>query len=133
MSPTEVKQEIELSHTQFIQQFDVVPQFWQFLQGLRFEDLIVELIQNDLDANAFHTSIAFHPDRLLCHGNGDSIQRDGWQRLTYIMGAGDQVQSKQFRIGIKKPWVEGVFQTRGPDHTTIKWTQNASDSLQRRP
>ena len=34
----------------FVQQFDSVPQFWQFIRGLRFDDLLVELIQNELDA-----------------------------------------------------------------------------------
>ena len=34
----------------FVQKFDAVPQFWQFLGGLRFDDLIIELIQNELDA-----------------------------------------------------------------------------------
>ena len=50
----------------YVQRFDSVPQFWQFLKGLRPDDLIVELIQNDLDANAKHTSISFEPDRLVC-------------------------------------------------------------------
>ena len=37
--------------------FDTEPQFRQFLRGLRSDDLIGELIQNDLDANASRTSV----------------------------------------------------------------------------
>ena len=93
----------------FVQQFDSVPQFWQFIRGLRSDDLLVELIQNELDANASHTTIAFMPDRLVCHGDGDSISQDGWLRLAYVMGAGDQVERKQFRIGIKNHGLKACF------------------------
>ena len=72
----------------FVQQFDSVPQFWQFIRGLRFDDLLVELIQNELDANASRTSITFTPDRLICQGDGEPVSEDGWLRLTYVMGAG---------------------------------------------
>lgn len=36
--------------SEFIQRFDAELQFWQFLRGLHFDDLIVELIQNGGDA-----------------------------------------------------------------------------------
>ena len=93
----------------YVQKFDAVPQFWQFLRGLRHDDLIVELIQNDLDANAKHTSISFEHDHLVCQGDGDPVGRDGWERLSYVMGAGDQVESKQFRIGVKNHGLKACF------------------------
>ena len=93
----------------FVQQFDSVPQFWQFVRGLRFEDLLVELIQNELDANASHTSISFMPDRLVCHGDGESVSEDGWRRLSFIAGAGDQVEAKRFRIGVKNHGLKACF------------------------
>ena len=96
--------------SRFVQQFDSVPQFWQFIRGLRVDDLLVELIQNELDANATRTSIAFMPDRLVCQGNGESISEDGWSRLEYVMGAGDQVERKQFRIGVKNHGLKACFQ-----------------------
>ena len=93
----------------FVQQFDHEPRFWQFLSGLEFDDLTIELIQNDLDANATHTSITFLPDRLVCKGNGEPISDDGWKRLAYVMGAGDQVERKHFRIGVKNHGLKACF------------------------
>ena len=93
----------------FVQQFDHEPQFWQFLNSLNFDDLIIELIQNDLDAGATHTSISFLHDRLVCKGNGESISEDGWQRLSYVMGAGDKVERKRFRIGVKNHGLKACF------------------------
>ena len=87
----------------------MVPQFWQFLRGLRSDDLIVELIQNELDANASHTSIAFTPDRLVCEGDGEPVSEDGWQRLAYVTGAGDRVESKRSRIGVKNHGLKACF------------------------
>ena len=93
----------------YVQQSDSVPQFWQFLKGLRPDDLIVELIQNDLDANAEHTSISFDSDRLTCQGDGDFVEETGWERLSYYIGAGDQVESKHFRIGVKNHGLKACF------------------------
>ena len=100
---------LELTDTNYVQQFDSVPQFWQFLGGLRFADLIVELIQNELDANASRTSITFTHDRLVCEGDGEPVSEDGWERLSYVMGAGDQVDSKHFRIGVKNHGLKACF------------------------
>ena len=98
------------SHSaEFIQKFDAEPQFWQFLRGLRPDDLIVELIQNDLDANASRTSITFTSDRLICQGDGEPVSEDGWQRLSFVMGAGGEVESKQFRIGVKNHGLKACF------------------------
>ena len=98
-----------MTTSNYVQTFDSVPQFWQFLKGLRTDDLIVELIQNDLDANAKHTSISFELDRLVCQGDGEPVEEQGWERLSYVMGAGDQVESKQFRIGVKNHGLKACF------------------------
>ena len=95
--------------SEYVQRFDAEPQFWQFLRGLRSDDLIVELIQNDLDANASRTSIAFTSDRLICQGDGEPVSEDGWQRLSFVMGAGVEVESKRFRIGIKNHGLKACF------------------------
>ena len=95
--------------TKFVQQFDAEPQFWQFLGGMRSSDLLIELIQNDLDANASRTSVAFHPDRLVCQGDGEPVDGAGWKRLGYVMGAGDQVESKHSRIGVKNHGLKACF------------------------
>ena len=70
---------------------------------------MVELIQNDLDANAKHTSTSFELDRLVCQGDGEPVEEEGWERLSYVMGAGDQVESKQFRIGVKNHGLKACF------------------------
>ena len=93
----------------FVQQFDAEPQFWQFLKGLDLDDLIIELVQNELDASASHTSITFYPDRLVCEGDGEPVSEDGWRRLAFVMGAGDQVESKRFRIGVKNHGLKACF------------------------
>ena len=93
----------------YVQRFDREPQFWQFLKGLRSDDLIVELIQNDLDANASHTSITFTSDRLFCEGDGEPVSEDGWRRLSYVMGAGVEVESKRRRIGVKNHGLKACF------------------------
>ena len=93
----------------FVQRFDDEPRFWQFLRGLRSDDLIVELIQNDLDANASRTSITFASDRLICQGDGEAVSANGWRRLSYVMGAGVKVESKQFRIGVKNHGLKACF------------------------
>ena len=98
-----------MTTSHYVQRFDSVPQFWQFLKGLRADDLIVELIQNDLDANAKRTSISFESDRLVCQGDGEPVERNGWERLSYVMGAGDLVESKQFRIGVKNHGLKACF------------------------
>ena len=94
---------------EFVQQVDNEPQIWQFLRGLNLDDLIVELVQNDLDAKASHTSTTFHPDRLVCEGDGDVVSDDGWRRLAYILGAGNQVESKHFSIGVKNHGLKSCF------------------------
>lgn len=110
MSP----QLIDSRKIEYIQQFDSVPEFWQYLQGLRSDYLVTELIQNELDANASHTSIKFYADRMICQGDGDSVDEDGWKRLTFITGAGDLVPRKSQRIGIKNHGLKVCF-TIGDD------------------
>ena len=110
----------------FIQQFDQEPQFWQFLNGLHETDLLVELIQNELDANASHTTITFYSGRLLCTGDGDSVDENGWARLRFLMGAGVQVEAKQSSIGIKNHGMNACFRigdqivVRSDGHKTIQ-------------
>jgi len=95
--------------SQYVTQFDVVPEFWQFLNGLRADDIITELVQNDLDADARKTSISFGKTQLICEGDGDPVEKKGWARLTYIRGAGDQVPRKRNRIGIKNHGLKTCF------------------------
>jgi hypothetical protein len=65
----------------FVLETDEAPEFWQFLNGLRGEDLLVELIVNELDAHSSKTEIRFEQDRLVCAGEGEPVDEDGWKRL----------------------------------------------------
>lgn len=103
-----------IQSTNYDTKFDAVPQFWQYLAGLEYADLITELIQNDLDANASYTLIEFQQDRLTCQGDGDSVDKEGWLRLAYLMGAGDLVPRKHYCIGIKNHGLKACF-TIGDD------------------
>ena len=105
---------INSSVIKYIQQFDAVPQFWQYLQGLRSDDLIAELIQNELDEDTSHTSITFDADQLTCQGNGYPVDKDGWTRLSFIMGAGNLAPRKHQRIGVKNHGLKVCF-TVGDD------------------
>jgi hypothetical protein len=54
-----------LSQETYVTQFDAEPEFWQYLNGLTPDGLIVELVQNELDAGATRTEITFETDRLV--------------------------------------------------------------------
>ena len=95
--------------TKYVQQFDQVPEFWQFLIGLRTDDLISELVQNELDAFSSYTKITFEKDRFLCKGAGSPVDKYGWQRLTFLKGAGDKVPKKENRIGVKNHGLKACF------------------------
>lgn len=98
----------------FVLNTDQAPEFWQFLNGLRGDDLLVELIVNELDARSTHTEIRFEPDRLVCIGSGDSIDAEGWQRLEFIKGAGHAVKAKVGLFGVKNHGLKACF-TLGND------------------
>lgn len=94
---------------EFVTEADWIPSFWNFLLGLDRNDLIAELIQNDLDQNATRTVISFEQDRLVCEGNGKSVDTEGWQRLRKILGAGDSAPPKRGRIGVKNHGLKTAF------------------------
>ena len=95
--------------TEFVTEFDEVPSFWQFLNGLDCNDLVAELVQNDLDQDATQTVISFEKDQLICEGNGKPVDGDGWKRLRSIQGAGDQVPAKRGKIGVKNHGLKTAF------------------------
>ncbi|MER8434221.1 hypothetical protein [Mesorhizobium caraganae] len=88
---------------------DVVPELWQFINGLRSDDLVAELIQNEIDAGSTHTVLTFEEDRFLCSGNGNPVDEDGWERLKYLRGAGDLVPRKRSMIGVKNHGLKACF------------------------
>ena len=86
---------------QFVTEADWIPSFWNFLLKLDRNDLIAELVQNDLDQVATRTVISFEEEHLVCEGNGNPVESDGWRRLRKIQGAGDRVPAKRGKIGVK--------------------------------
>lgn len=94
---------------EFVTEADWVPGFWNFLLGLDVNDLIAELVQNDLDQGATRTVVSFEPDRLVCEGNGRPVDGHGWQRLRKIQGAGETVQAKRGKIGVKNHGLKTAF------------------------
>ena len=93
----------------FVTEADWIPSFWNFLVGLNRDDLIAELIQNDLDQAATRTIISFQKDQLVCEGNGNPVDAEGWKRLRIIQGAGDSVPAKRGKIGVKNHGLKTAF------------------------
>ena len=85
---------------QFVTEADWIPGFWNYLLDLDRDDLIAELVQNDLDQNATRTVVSFGQDSLICQGNGEPVDENGWRRLRKMHGAGHQVPAKRGKIGV---------------------------------
>jgi len=98
-----------MNHPAFVTRVDAAPAVFQYIGGLKVEELIIELIQNELDAHSTETSIQFQPTKLVCQGNGQNITDNGWKRLSYLMGAGDEVASKRSQIGVKNHGLKTCF------------------------
>ena len=88
---------------------DVAGVVSQFLGDLSLFDIVVEIVQNDLDAGAKCTEIEFGETELVCVGNGNAIDASGWKRLAYVLGAGSEVQAKQDGIGSKNHGLRAAF------------------------
>src|SRR5687768_8121139 len=88
---------------------DTLPEFFNFLAGLRADDLVAELVQNEIDAGSTETIISFEHNRLVCAGNGEHVDDDGWLRLSYLRGAGDRVPRKRGLIGVKNHGIKACF------------------------
>jgi hypothetical protein len=88
---------------------DTRPEFFNFLAGLRADDLVAELIQNEIDARSTETIISFEKDRLVCSGNGEAVDEEGFLRLSYLRGAGDRVPRKRSLIGVKNHGIKASF------------------------
>ncbi len=93
----------------FVTKFDAIPGFWNYLIGLDRSDLIAELVQNDLDQGATKTVVSFGKTCLICEGNGEPVDPEGWQRLQVISGAGDEVPAKRSRFGVKNHGLKAAF------------------------
>jgi hypothetical protein len=101
--------EREAADDNYVTQSDTVPEFFNYVRSLHADDLVAELLQNEIDAGSTHTIPEFGGDRLICRGNGAPIDADGWKRLTFLRGAGDEVPQKKGLIGIKNHGLKACF------------------------
>lgn len=85
----------------FQQKVDLPGILGQFLGNAKLEDLIVELVQNEVDAASSKTIISFSDTALICEGDGASIDGEGWERLELVLGAGGKTRAKHDGIGAK--------------------------------
>ena len=88
---------------------DVPAVVGQFLIDLTLSDLVIELIQNELDAGSPSTTITFGENALICEGRGMPIDRSGWKRLRQVLGAGGDVEAKVDGIGSKNHGLRSAF------------------------
>ncbi|WP_172746648.1 hypothetical protein [Neorhizobium sp. T25_13] len=88
---------------------DISGVFGQFLSDLSLNDLVVELVQNDLDAGAKRTVISFDTSKISAEGDGAAIDGGGWARLEYLLGAGGEVEAKKDGIGSKNHGLRALF------------------------
>lgn len=93
----------------FVTKADWIPGFWNFIDDLDREDLIAELVQNDLDQGATRTVVSFGEHELICEGNGRPVDQGGWERLSWIQGAGHDVPAKHGKIGVKNHGLKTAF------------------------
>src|SRR5690242_3875062 len=73
----------------------------QFVLDHDHLDVLRELVQNEYDAHGRSLEINFEEDRLEVAGSGDPIDRDGWRRLSVMLGTG-RVPDSAYRIKPKE-------------------------------
>jgi hypothetical protein len=81
----------------------------EFLGELTLGDIIVELVQNELDGGSRRTEIEITDDALICTGDGEKIGPTGWERLSFVIGAGTLVEAKVDGIGVKNHGIRACF------------------------
>jgi len=81
----------------------------EFLGELTLGDIIVELVQNELDGGSRRTEVEITDDALICTGDGEKIGPTGWERLSFVIGAGTLVEAKVDGIGVKNHGIRACF------------------------
>jgi hypothetical protein len=100
---------LRMSKPVYQSRVDVAAVVRGFLTDLRPDDILTELIQNDLDQGATLTRIEITRDQLTCEGNGRPVDEKGWLRLSYALGAGEEVEAKLDGIGAKNHGLRSCF------------------------
>lgn len=73
----------------------------QFLREVSLVDLVVEMVQNDLDAGATWTSFDFGEQGILYEWDGEPLNSKAWSQLESVIRAGGDVEAKRGGIGSK--------------------------------
>ncbi len=81
----------------------------EFLNEVDLIDIIIELVQNELDAGSTRTVIELENHALRCAGTGSQMDDKGWERLGYVLGAGALVEAKIDGIGSKNHGIRACF------------------------
>ena len=78
-------------------------------------DVLRELVQNEYDADGTELVVDFGRENLIVRGNGKTIDRAGWKRLSVMLGHGqisgaaDRVEPKVNGIGSKNFGLRSLF------------------------
>lgn len=89
----------------------------QFVSGHDASDVLRELVQNEFDGQGDKLSVTFGDSALEVVGNGKGITKDGWTRLSVIVGTGrvvgdvpgERVAAKANGIGSKNFGLRSLF------------------------
>lgn len=73
----------------------------EFVHGHTYSDMITELIQNEFDAGGSRVEMDLAINQMQVTGNGRTIDRNGWKRLSVMLGTGRLVShsSRRWRWG----------------------------------
>src|SRR5579859_543134 len=87
----------------------------QFVLDHDHLDVLRELVQNEYDAQGRSLEINFQEDHLEVVGSGNPVDRDGWQRLSVMLGTGrvpdsaDRIKPKENSLGSKNFGLKSLF------------------------
>lgn len=89
----------------------------QFVRGHNASDVLRELVQNEFDGGGDRLEVNFTQDSLEVIGNGKGVSREGWKRLSVIVGTGrvvgdgqgERVEAKANGIGSKNFGLRSLF------------------------
>lgn len=87
----------------------------EFVLGHGPSAVLVELVQNEYDAEGTRLEMLFGQDSVVITGNGKPIDRAGWKRLSVVLGtgnvpgAGREVKAKVNSIGSKNFGLRSLF------------------------
>ena len=79
-----------------------------FVKSHDLAGMIAELIQNDFDATGRRLKISFLRDSLVAESYGAKVDKNGWERLSYLLGTPDEI-SKEKGIGKKNFGLRSLF------------------------